>query len=87
MGKRIAAWIGLGLIAVMYLLTIVAAVMARPEAIDYVVIHELCHRKYMDHSKQFWNEVQKYMPNYFQEVLKKFYKRINLKIEENEKNK
>jgi len=31
MGKRIAAWIGLGLIAVMYLLTIVAAVLARPE--------------------------------------------------------
>lgn len=39
-------------------------VMARPEAIDYVVIHELCHRKYMDHSKQFWNEVQKYMPDF-----------------------
>ncbi len=31
MGKRIAAWIGIGLIAVMYLLTVVAAVMARPE--------------------------------------------------------
>lgn len=31
MGKRIAAWIGIGLIAVMYLLTIVAAVLARPE--------------------------------------------------------
>ena len=31
MGKRIAAWIGIGLIAVMYLLTIVAAVTARPE--------------------------------------------------------
>ena len=39
-------------------------VMAKPEAIDYVVIHELCHRKYMDHSKQFWNEVQKYMPDF-----------------------
>ena len=39
-------------------------VMARPEAIDYVVIHELCHRKYMDHSKQFWNEVHKYMPDF-----------------------
>ena len=39
-------------------------VMARPEAIDYVVIHELCHRKYMDHSRQFWNEVQKYMPDF-----------------------
>lgn len=31
MGKRIAAWIGIGIIAVMYLLTIVAAVLARPE--------------------------------------------------------
>ena len=31
MGKRIAAWIGIGLIAIMYLLTIVAAVTARPE--------------------------------------------------------
>ena len=39
-------------------------VMAKPEAIDYVVIHELCHRKYMDHSKQFWNEVHKYMPDF-----------------------
>ena len=32
MGKRIAAWIGIGVIAVMCLLTIVAAVTARPEA-------------------------------------------------------
>ena len=39
-------------------------VMARPEAIDYVVIHELCHRKHMDHSRDFWNLVQKYMPDF-----------------------
>ena len=32
MVKRIAAWIGIGLIIVMYLSTIVASVMARPEA-------------------------------------------------------
>ena len=38
--------------------------MARPEAIDYVVIHELCHRKHMDHSRDFWNQVQKYMPDF-----------------------
>jgi len=31
MAKRIAAWIGIGIIALMYLLTIVAAVLARPE--------------------------------------------------------
>ena len=39
-------------------------VMARPDAIDYVVIHELCHRKHMDHSRDFWNQVQKYMPDF-----------------------
>lgn len=39
-------------------------VMARPEAIDYVVIHELCHRKHMDHSQEFWNQVEKYMPDF-----------------------
>ena len=32
--------------------------------IDYVIIHELCHFKYMDHSKLFWNEVEKYYPYY-----------------------
>jgi predicted metal-dependent hydrolase len=39
-------------------------VMAHPESIDYVVIHELCHRKHMDNSSKFWKEVQKYMPDY-----------------------
>lgn len=39
-------------------------VMARPEAIDYVVIHELCHRKHMDHSSEFWHQVHKYMPDF-----------------------
>ena len=32
--------------------------------IEYVCIHELCHLKYMNHSKSFWNLVEKYMPNY-----------------------
>ncbi|MBO5478319.1 MAG: M48 family metallopeptidase [Clostridia bacterium] len=33
-------------------------------AIRYVILHELCHLKYMNHSKDFWNLVATYMPNY-----------------------
>ncbi len=34
------------------------------EVIDYVIIHELCHRRHMNHSADFWREVEKYCPSY-----------------------
>lgn len=32
--------------------------------LDYVIVHELSHFVYFDHSKEFWNTVSKYSPNY-----------------------
>ena len=33
------------------------------ELIEYVVVHELAHIKHKNHSKQFWEVVQRYLPN------------------------
>ena len=38
--------------------------LAPSEVLDYVVVHELCHRKQMNHSKAFWSEVEKVLPDY-----------------------
>lgn len=34
------------------------------ELMDYVVIHELAHRKHMNHSVDFWREVERFCPAY-----------------------
>lgn len=38
--------------------------LAPPRVLDYVVIHEICHFKHMNHSKEFWEEVAKLEPHY-----------------------
>ncbi len=47
-------------------------VMAPPQALDYVVIHELCHMHEFNHSPRFWALVAAQMPEY--EVWKKWLK-------------
>lgn len=42
------------------------AMMAKPSVIDYIVVHELCHMHFRDHTEAFWNEVDKVMPNYLE---------------------
>ena len=32
--------------------------------IDYVIVHELCHFKHMDHSKKYWDYVETFYPYY-----------------------
>ena len=36
-----------------------------PEVVDSVVVHELCHRKEMNHSKRFYEEVLRVYPEYY----------------------
>lgn len=38
--------------------------MAPLSVIDYIIVHELCHLRYRDHSEAFWNEVDKVLPDY-----------------------
>jgi len=47
-------------------------IMAPPQALDYVVVHELCHLHEFNHSPRFWSLVEAQMPDY--EVWKKWLK-------------
>jgi predicted metal-dependent hydrolase len=40
--------------------------MAPLTIIDYIVVHELVHLIHPDHSKVFWNELDKVMPDYLE---------------------
>lgn len=46
------------------------------EVADYIIIHELCHFKQANHSSKFWEQVEKYDPNYIEH---KKYLKSNIK--------
>ncbi len=39
-------------------------ILAPVEIADYVILHEICHLKYLDHSRKFWDFLGKYMVDY-----------------------
>ena len=39
-------------------------VLIPPEIMDSVVVHELCHRRHMNHSKEFYAEIARVFPDY-----------------------
>lgn len=49
-----------------------------PSLIDYVIIHELCHLKHMNHSENFWSLVQNFYPHYDQ--AQEYFKTEGLRI-------
>ena len=53
-------------------------IMAPFEVIHYLIIHELCHIIYPNHSKYFWKCVEKYMINY--KIQKKWLKNNSNKL-------
>ncbi|MBU3087433.1 M48 family metallopeptidase [Clostridium gasigenes] len=53
--------------------------MAPIDVIDYIVVHEMCHMDFKDHSNNFWNRVKSVMPDY--ELYKLWLKDNGLKLE------
>ena len=39
-------------------------ILLNEKLLDYVVVHELAHRKQMNHSPTFWAEVERVLPDY-----------------------
>ena len=44
-------------------------IMCPPKVLEYIVVHELAHLKHQDHSKSFWDFVEKMMPDYHEHKL------------------
>ena len=52
--------------------------MAPPEAIDYVILHELCHTRELNHGERFWSLVEMHCPDY--RCWRRWFKQVGPKL-------
>ena len=54
-------------------------VMAKSIALDYIIVHEMCHMYYMNHSQEFWNLVASIMADY--EIRKEWLRNYGIRMD------
>ena len=54
-------------------------VMAKSTALDYIVVHEMCHMYYMNHSQEFWDLITSVMADY--EVRKEWLRDYGIRLD------
>lgn len=54
-------------------------VMAKSTALDYIVVHEMCHMYYMNHSKEFWDLLDSVMSDY--EIRKEWLRDYGIRLD------
>lgn len=54
-------------------------IMAKANALDYIIVHEMCHMYHKNHSKEFWELVATVMPDY--EIRKEWLKNYGVRMD------
>ncbi|HEY8892903.1 MAG TPA: SprT family zinc-dependent metalloprotease [Clostridium sp.] len=54
-------------------------IMAKANALDYIIVHEMCHMYHKNHSKEFWELVASVMPDY--EIRKEWLKNYGVRMD------
>jgi len=54
-------------------------IIAPANILDYIIVHEMCHLRYMNHSKEFWEMLGRVLPDY--ERRKEWLKNNGVKLE------
>lgn len=55
------------------------SIMAKSNALDYIIVHEMCHMVYKDHSKEFWELLASILPDY--EVRKEWLRNYGVRMD------